>query len=121
MAASDVFTLDSAWLEQKRDQIKEEIVRARYKVGNTWYDAPIEDVIILSDGRVEVEFIIDHTVAGNITVTAVELYNRYGTRIGSRTVSITRADATEAISYVLRIGMFQIVKNSAGNGEWDKI
>lgn len=121
MAASDVFTLDSAWLAQKRDQIREEIVRARYRVGNTWHDANIEGVNVLSDGRVEVEFIIDHTVAGNITVTAVELYNRYGTRIGSKTVSITRADATEAISYVLRIGMFQIVENRAGNGAWDKM
>ena len=121
MAANDTFTLDSAWLVYKRSQIKDEIARARYKVGNTWHDATIEGVTVLADGRIEVEFIIDHTVAGNITVTAVELYNRYGTRIGGRPVSITRADATEAISYVLRIGMFQIVENGSNTGAWDKL
>ena len=118
---ADVFTLDSAYLDEKRAQIKTDMAYARYKVGSTWYQARIEDVKILTDGRVEATFIIDHTVAGNITVTGIELYDRNGIRIGGRTVSITRADATEGILYVCRFKLFQVVENSDRTGAYDAL
>lgn len=118
---ADVFTLDSAYLTAKRQEIKNDIAYARYKVGSIWYNASIQNSVVLNDGRVEVTFLIDHTVSGNITVSGVELYDRNGVRIGSRKVSITRADATEGILYVCRFSLFQIVENTGGSGAYDKL
>lgn len=121
MAETNVFTLDDSYLDLKRRQIGNDVVYARYKVGSTWYKADIEKAEVLNDGRVEVTFIIDHTVSGNITVTGIELYNRGGVRIGSKTVSITRADATEGILYVCRFSLFQIIRNSENTGAYDAL
>lgn len=118
---SDVFTLDSAYLSEKRREIRDDISYARYKVGSTWYNAAIQSAAVLNDGRVEVTFIIDHTVSGNITVTGVELYNHGNVRIGSKAVSITRADATEGILYVCRFRLFQVIENTGRTGAYDAL
>lgn len=121
MADPSIFTLDSNYLDGKRKQISDDVAYARYRVGNTWYKADIEKSEVLSSGIVEVTFVIDHTVSGNITVTCIELYNRGGVRIGSKTVSITRADATEGILYVCRFSLFQIIRNSENTGAYDAL
>ena len=118
---ADVFTLDSAYLAAKRTEIKNDISYARYKVGSTWYQAAIQNAEVLNRGVVEVTFLIDHTVVGNITVTGVELYDHNGQRIGGKTVSITRADATEGILYVCRFKLFQVVDNSSNTGAYDAL
>ena len=76
---------------------------------------------VLASGVVEVTFLIDHTVSGNITVTGVELYDHNGQRIGSKTVSITRADATEGILYVCRFSLFQVKENTSNTGAYDAL
>lgn len=119
--AANVLTYDSAYLDEKRNDMKNDVAYARYKVGNSWYQTAIESASILADGRIEVTFIIDHTVSGNITVTGVELYNHNGTRIASKTVSITRADAVEGIMYVCRLSLFQVVPNTSGTGAYDAL
>lgn len=118
---AEVFTYDSDYLDDKRKQIKNDVSYARYKVGDNWYTAPIENAVVLENGCVEVTFIIDHTVTGNITVTAVELYSRNGVRIGSKSVSITRADATEGIMYVCRLMLFQVTPNRDNTGAYDAL
>lgn len=118
---ADVFTLDSTYLANKRAEIKSEIASARYKVGSTWYKAKIESADVLNDGRVEVTFLIDHTVSGNITITGVELYDRNGVRVGSKAVSITRADATEGVLYVCRLRLFQVIENASKTGAYDAL
>ena len=118
---ADVFTLDSNYLAGKRTEIKNDIAYARYKVGSSWYQAAIQNAVVLASGVVEVTFLIDHTVSGNITVTGVELYNHNGIRIASKTVSITRADAVEGIMYVCRLSLFQVVPNTSGTGAYDAL
>lgn len=118
---AEVFTLDEAYLAAKRKQIKNDVSYARYQVGGNWYTARIEDAVVLDSGRIEVTFVIDHTVTGNITVTAVELYNRNGERIGSKAVSITRSDATEGILYVCRFSLFQVTPNNDNTGAYDAL
>ena len=118
---AEVLTFDSAYIAKERKRIKDDVSYARYKVGSTWYQADIQSAEILPDGRVEVTFTIDHTVSGNITVTGIELYDRNGTRMAGRTVSITRAAATEGIQYVCRLSLFQVVPNAAGTGSYDAL
>ena len=118
---ANVFTLDAAYIAAMRKKILKDVSYARYKVGSNWYLAKIESAQVLGDGQIEVTFIIDHTVSGNITVTGIEIYDRNGARIGSKTVSITRADATEGILYVCRFGLFQVVESNDGSGAYDKL
>lgn len=117
----DVFTLDAAYLSEKREQIKNDISYARYKVGGSWYRAEIQKAEVLSGGVVEATFLIDHTVSGNITVSAVELYDHKEHRIGSKSVSITRADATEGILYVCRFRLFQVVDSENKTGAYNAL
>ena len=119
--ASNVFTLDSGYLTRKKTQMMNEIRYAEYKVGNTWHRTDIQTKQILSDGRVEVVFVIDHTIAGSITVTGVRLYDANGDLVGSKTTSITRADATEGISYTCRFRLFQVVENETNTGAYDAL
>jgi hypothetical protein len=121
MADSNVFTLDGGYLLREKTRIMDDIRSAEYKVGNAWHTAEIQEKQILSDGRIEVVFVIDHTVAGNITVTNVRLKDRNGDLVGSKVTSITRADATEGISYAVRFRVFQVVENTAHTGAYDAL
>ena len=118
---ADTLVYDSAYLTKERTRVKNDVAYAKYKVGSTWYQADIQSAEILSDGRVEIRFTIDHTVSGNITVTGIELYDHNGTRIASKTVSITRSNATEGIMYVCRLSLFQVVPNASGTGSYDAL
>ena len=113
MAENNVFTLDSGYLTRKKQQLMSEIRYAEYKVGNTWHRTDIQTAQILSDGRVEVVFVIDHTIAGNITVTGVRLLDYNGALVGSKT--------TEGISYTCRFRLFQVVENENNTGAYDAL
>ena len=99
--------LTSTALASMRNYLKNSIAFAKYKVGNTYYRAEIENAEILADGRIAVTFVIDHTVAGNITVTEVQLYDHSGALWASKAESITRKDAQEGILYRFRFTIIE--------------
>lgn len=86
-------------LNSIRTHLKNSIAYAKYRVGSTYYQADIEDAAILDDGRVSITFIIDHTVAGDITVTEVQLYDSSGNLWASKAESILRQAVQEGILY----------------------
>ena len=94
--------LTNSALQSLRNHLKNSIAYAQYKVGNTYYKADIQTAEVLADGRIAITFIVDHTVAGNITVTEVQLYDHNGTLWASKAESITRKDAQEGILYRFR-------------------
>ena len=81
------------------------IDHARYKVGDVYHNAEIVESQVLEDGHVSIGFLIDHTLAGNLTVTEVQLVNAGGAVWASKAVSITRAAATEGILYRFRFAI----------------
>ena len=99
--------LTSSALNSLRNHLKNSIAYARYKVGSTYYQAEIQAAEVLADGRIAVTFIIDHTVAGNITVTEVQLFDHNGTLWASKAESITRKDAQEGILYRFRFTIIE--------------
>lgn len=94
--------LTSNALASLRNHLKNSIAYARYKVGSTYYTADIQTAEVLADGRIAITFVIDHTVAGNITVTEVQLFDYNGVLWASKAESITRKDAQEGILYRFR-------------------
>ena len=99
--------LTNSALNSLRNHLKNSIAYARYKVGSTYYTAEIQTAEVLADGRIAVTFIIDHTVAGNITVTEVQLFDHNGTLWASKDESITRKDAQGGILYRLRYSIIE--------------
>lgn len=91
--------LSSTALTALKNCIKDNVAYAQYKVGSTYYKADIRSAYIMDDGRVAITFIIDHTVAGDITVTEVQLYDHNGSLWANKAESITRRDVQEGILY----------------------
>lgn len=94
--------LTSNALASLRNHLKNSIAYARYKVGSIYYTADVQTAEVLADGRIAITFVIDHTVAGNITVTEVQLFDHNGVLWASKAESITRKDAQEGILYRFR-------------------
>ena len=90
--------LTQAALEGYKEYTKRTIAYGRYKVGNTYYEAPVE-VDILPDGRIVADILVDHTLSGNITVKEFQLFDTRGQLFCSKAESILRRDSQEGILY----------------------
>ena len=86
-------------LNALKECFTDNIAYAKFKVGGSYYQTPIEKAEILSDGRVAITFLIDHSISGTITVTEVQLYDHSGRLWASKTESITRQATQEGILY----------------------
>lgn len=86
-------------IEGYKEYTKRTISYAQYKAGGTYYKANISSVSVLPDGRLAVDFLIDHTVPGDINVTEVQLYNTNNKLWLSKPESILRKDVQEGILY----------------------
>lgn len=91
--------LSTTALTALKNCFTENIAFAKFKVGSTYYHTTIQNAEILSDGRVAITFLIDHTASGNITVTEVQLYDHSGRLWASKVESITRKAVQEGILY----------------------
>jgi hypothetical protein len=91
--------LTATALNSLRDCIQNNISYARYKVGSTYYTAEIRSSYVMSDGRLAITFIIDHTLPGDITVSEVQLYDHNGVMWASKAESIVRKALQQGILY----------------------
>lgn len=72
---------------------------ARYKVNGTYYNVGKPNIHVLSDGRIAVDVLIDHTVSGNITVTEIQLFDVNNKLWLSKPESVARKAVQEGILY----------------------
>lgn len=86
-------------IEGYKDYTKKTIAYAQYKVGSTYYKTNITSVSIQPDGKLAVDFLIDHTVPGDINITEVQLYNTDSKLWLSKPENILRKDVQEGILY----------------------
>lgn len=91
-----------------KDYVKRTVAYARYKVGSTYYKTNLTKVYTDSAGRVAIEFLAGNEVAGNITVTKVQLFNTSGNLWLSKTDSIQRKSTQEAIWYRFTIDIQEV-------------
>ncbi len=91
--------LTTAAIEGYKEYTKRTIAYAKYKVNGTYYKANISSVTVLADGRLAVDFLIDHTVPGDINVTEVQLFDTNQNLWLSKPESLTRRDVQEGILY----------------------
>ena len=89
--------LDTAALTDIRNYIKRRVHYAKYKVGSTYYTAPISDIEVLSGGIVRAQLSI--VPGGTVTVTWVGLYNSAGELWAHQDVSIIISTGQTGILY----------------------
>lgn len=89
-------------LNSLREHLRGNIAYAKFKVGSTYYEAPIEKAEIVADKSIAVSFVIDHQLGGDITVTEAQLYDKFGNLWASKAESITRKADQEGIFYRFR-------------------
>ena len=90
-----------------RDYTKRTVHHARYLVGSTWKDAGIESVETLSNGVVEIAFMIELD-SGSGTVTQVQLYDTAGQLWLSKNVSLKMEDVSEGFLYVVQLDIKEV-------------
>ena len=99
--------LTSTALADIRGYIKRRIAYAKFKIGSTYYRANIESIKILSNGIVEVAFMIE-LESGSGTVTEIQLYNTEQQLWLSKSESLNLADVSEGFYYVVRFDVEEV-------------
>lgn len=75
-----------------RSFIRKRIGKAQYRVGSTWYDAPIVETVISNDGTVRVKSQIAHGAA--CTIAEVRLLNTENAVWATKTITVVIETAT---------------------------
>ncbi len=91
--------LTTAAIEGYRTYTEHTISRARYRIGNTWYNGEITRKERMADGKVAVYIPILPQSANTVTITGVELYDRNDALWASKTESIRVEGVQEGVLY----------------------
>lgn len=91
--------LTAAAIEGYREYTRRTVAYAMYRVAGVLHRANISSITALPDGRLAIDFTIDHTLTGDITVTEVQLYNTSGVLWLNKTENIVRRAVQEGILY----------------------
>ena len=89
--------LDTAAFSDLRSYIKRRVIYARYRIGSTYYQTPLNEVTLLSSGTVRVQLSI--LQAENVTINRVELWNSNGDLWAHQDCSITIESGQTGILY----------------------
>ena len=79
--------------------LRDSIAFARYKVNDTYYEAPIHAAEVLLDGRVAIAFMIDYTEAEIVVVEETQLCGHDGAVWAIKAEDIIRSEVQEGILY----------------------
>lgn len=77
------------------------VSHATYRVGNTYYRIKDKNLTksYLSDGRLAISILIDHTVSGKITITEIRLHDTNNNVWLIKPENIVREDVTAGVLY----------------------
>ena len=89
--------LTAAAINSFKAHIDRTIAYAKYKIGATYYQAPIHKREVLSDGRVAVYFTINTT--GAATIAEVQLYDTSGPLWATKPENIEVASVQNGVLY----------------------
>lgn len=90
-------------LQGYREYTKRTITYARYKIGSTYYKAPIKDIKIQSDKNLAVEFMIEPQINSKVTITEVQLYDTNNDLWLSKAENLEKESAQEGFYYLFKI------------------
>lgn len=82
---------------------KRTLTYAKYKVGSTYYQTEITRIDVQNDNQIVVEFMIDHTINGDITISEVQLFDTNNEVWLKKSENILRKQMVEGILYRITI------------------
>ncbi|MEG1904888.1 MAG: phage tail protein [Bacteroidales bacterium] len=82
---------------------KRTLAYVKYKVGAQYYKTEIIRIAVQNKNQIVVEFMIDHTVNGDIVITEVQLYDDNNDIWLKKAESISRKQMVEGILYRITI------------------
>ena len=100
--------LTAAALTGFKDHVKRHIAYARYKVGNTWYRVDNINAYTATSGYVNIDFMIDPALTGEITISQVQLYDTAGALWADKAESIVRRTTQEGVFYRFQIAITEV-------------
>ena len=72
---------------------------ARYRLGTTWYTAPIDRKERMPDGRVAVYFSVIPQASSSVVITAVQLYDKADKLWAEKTENINIRSVQDGVLY----------------------
>lgn len=90
-------------LQGYREYTKRTISYARYKIGSTYYKAPIKSIKIQSDGKIAVQFMIEPKINSKVTITEVQLFDTNNDLWLSKAENLVKESAQEGFYYLFRV------------------
>lgn len=95
--------LTAAAITGFREYVKRTVVKAKYRIGGTLYDAQLNDIVVDGSGIVRISFMINPPTAGNVTITEVQLYDNAGQLWLSKAVSLDMSAVAEGYYYLVKL------------------
>lgn len=86
-------------IEGYKQDTEKKIARARYKIGDEYFDVPIHRRERLPDGRVAVYFSITPAATESVTITEVQLFDNNGDLWAAKTENIVISSVQEGVLY----------------------
>ncbi len=86
-------------IEGYKKDTEMKIARARYRIGEEYFDVPIHRRERLLDGRVAVYFSITPAIAGSVTISEVQLFDNNNDLWASKTEDIVISGVQEGVLY----------------------
>lgn len=99
--------LQSAALEGYQKHTKNTVSYAKYRIGSTWYQTKIESIKVLSNGIVEIAFMIELD-SGSGIVNTVQLYNTDNELWWAASESLKLSDVSEGFLYVVQVQIEEV-------------
>ena len=86
-------------IEGYKKDTEGKIARARYKIGEEYFDVPIHRRERLSDGRVAVYLAITPAASGSVTISEVQLFDNNNELFATKSENIVISRPQEGLLY----------------------
>ena len=99
--------LTNSALQGIREYVKRRVLYARYKIGSTYYKVPLNSITVMSNGIVEITFMIE-LESGSGVVTEVQLWDTEQQLWLSKPESLAMSDVSAGFLYVIRVKIEEV-------------
>lgn len=105
MNEASYIPLSDEAIEDIKEYLKNVVSYAEYRSGNTWTKIPIDHVETLTDGRIAIYVMFDHTAPNQIT--GIRFYHRNGFLWAGGAENLNKEEFEEGVLYRYTIRITQ--------------
>lgn len=114
-----MFTFSESFLSGELSGISDQILKAQYYAGSTWYDATVTKTV--TEGKLNISFQIGTTTGTDLNISKVRLVGTDNAVIAETNTVIVRSSVSETVNYIAELDIFGVTKNETQTGGYDKV